>query len=186
MIEFLLSEFDISVIQSTVSRLLKNLNQTHKRTERVHSERDDELRAHFRAKMCEYKANQLVFVDESAANERTKDRKYGWSLKGLLCRVRQSGKRSTRWSILPAIGINGYIDYEIIQGSFNAEKFNFFIRLFLRKMNLFSRLRSVLVLDNVNSHLSEDLATICEETGVYLEYLPPYLFDYNLIEDSFV
>ena len=76
MIEFLLSEFDISVIQSTVSRLLKNLNQTHKRTKRVHSERDDELRAHFRAKMCEYKANQLVFVDESAANERTKDRKY--------------------------------------------------------------------------------------------------------------
>ena len=76
MIEFLLSEFGISVTQSTVSRLLKNLNQTHKRVERIYSERDDKLQAHFRAKMCEYKANQLVFVDESAANERIKDRKY--------------------------------------------------------------------------------------------------------------
>ena len=114
MIEFLLSEFGISVTQLTVSRLLKNLNQTHKRVERTHSKRDDELRAYFRAKIYKYKANQLVFVDESAANERIKDRKYGWLLKGLPCRVRMSGKRLTRWSILPAIGINGYIDYEII------------------------------------------------------------------------
>ena len=96
-----------------------------------------------------------------------------------------SSKRSTRWSILPAIGINGYIDYEIIQGSFNAKKFNFFIRLLLRKIDLFPRLRSILILDNVNSHLSEDLATMCEEAGVRLEYLPLYSPDYNPIEESF-
>src|SRR2546430_17318539 len=96
-----------------------------------------------------------------------------------------SGKRLTRWSILPAIGINEYIDYEIIQGGFNTDKFNIFIRLLLRKMNLFPGPRSVLVLDNVNSHLSEDLATMCEEAGVGLEYLPSYLLDYNLIEESF-
>ena len=87
MIEFLLSEFGISVTQSTVSRLLKNLNQTHKRVKRIYSERDDELRAHFRAKMYKYKVNQLVFIDESVANERIKDRKYDWSFKGLPCRV---------------------------------------------------------------------------------------------------
>jgi arginine repressor len=75
MVEFFLSKFGISVTQSTVSRLLKNLKQTHKCTEYIHTERDDELRAHFRAKMCEYKINQLVFVDELAATERTKDRK---------------------------------------------------------------------------------------------------------------
>src|SRR5436305_11334746 len=96
-----------------------------------------------------------------------------------------SSKRSTRWSILPAIGINGYIDYEIIQGSFNAEKFNFFVRLFLRKINLFLRPRLVLILDNMNSHLSKDLATIYKEAGVRLEYLPLYLSNYNPIEESF-
>ena len=52
-------------------------------------------------------------------------------------------------------------------------------------MNPFPGLRSVLILDNVNSHLSEDLATMCEEAGVRLEYLPPYSPDYNPIEESF-
>jgi transposase len=57
--------------------------------------------------------------------------------------------------------------------------------MFLRKMNLFSGPRSVLVLDNVNSYLSEDLAVMCEEAGVRLEYLSLYLSDYNPIEESF-
>ena len=96
-----------------------------------------------------------------------------------------SSKRSTRWSILPAIGINRYIDYEIIQGKVNINKFNIFIRLLLRKMNPFPGPRLVLVLDNINSHLSKDLGTMCEEAGVRLEYLPPYSSDYNPIKESF-
>ena len=52
-------------------------------------------------------------------------------------------------------------------------------------MNLFLRLRSVLILDNVNSYLSKDLTTIYEEAGVRLEYLPLYSPDYNPIEESF-
>ena len=83
------------------------------------------------------------------------------------------------------MGINGYIDYKIIQGSFNADKFNFFVRLLLRKMNLFPGPRSVLMLDNIGTHLSEDLAAMYEEAGVRLEYLPPYSSDYNPIEESF-
>ena len=34
-------------------------------------------------RLTTYDATQLVFVDESAANERTLDRKYGWAPKGL-------------------------------------------------------------------------------------------------------
>jgi transposase len=52
-------------------------------------------------------------------------------------------------------------------------------------MNLFPRLRLVLILDNVGTYLSEDLATIYEEARVRLEYLPSYLPDYNPIEESF-
>jgi len=29
--------------------------------------------------LSQWTADQLVFLDESAANERTKDRKYGWA-----------------------------------------------------------------------------------------------------------
>jgi len=52
-------------------------------------------------------------------------------------------------------------------------------------MNPFPRLRSVLVLDNVNSYISKNLAIICEKAGVYLEYLPLYSPNYNPIEEFF-
>jgi transposase len=132
MVEFLFSEFGISVTQSTVSRLLKKLNQIHKCTEHIHIIRDDELWAHFRAKICTYQVNQFVFVNELADDKRTKDRKRGWSLKGFPYRVQESGKHLTWWTILLTMKINEYIDYEIIQGRFNAETFNLFIQLLLR------------------------------------------------------
>jgi transposase len=91
--EFLLTEYGIQTHQSTISRVLKRLNQTYKRIERAHEERDDKARADWRSRLYEYKANQIVFVDESAANERTKDHRWGWSLKGLPCRVRLSSQR---------------------------------------------------------------------------------------------
>ena len=81
--------------------------------------------------------------------------------------------------------INGYIDYEIIQDGFNADKFNFFVRLLLRKMNSFFKLKSVLMLNNINTYFSENLAAICEEAEVRLKYLPLYSSDYNLIEEFF-
>lgn len=132
--EFLESEYSIQVHRSTVSRSLKKLGHTHKRTERAAEERDEE-RAHWRSRLCGWKPNQLISLDESAANEKTKDRKYGWSLKGLPCKVKQSGQHSTRWSILPAMGLNGNLDYEIFHGSFNADRFLLFVRRLLRKMN---------------------------------------------------
>ena len=52
-------------------------------------------------------------------------------------------------------------------------------------MNLFPGPRSVLVLDNIGTYLSEDLAAMYEEAGVRLEYLPLYSPDYNPIEESF-
>ena len=76
-VDFLVEEYSITVSQSTVSRLLKQLQITHKKVERAHEERDNLLRAHWVARFSEYRANQLVFMDESAANERTKDRKWG-------------------------------------------------------------------------------------------------------------
>lgn len=183
--EFLDSEYLIQVYRSTVSRLLKKLGHTNKRIERAAEERDDEERAHWRSRLCGWKPNQLVFLDESAANERTKDRKRGWSLKGLPCTVRQSGQRSTRWSILPAIGLNGYLDYEIYHGSFNADRFLLFVRRLLRKMNRAPGPRSVLILDNARIHQAPELKPMCEEISIELAYLPRYSPDYNAIEESF-
>ena len=42
----------------------------------------------------------MIFVDESAANERTKDRKHGWAPIGDRPTEHRPYKRSERWSIL--------------------------------------------------------------------------------------
>jgi transposase len=86
---------------------------------------------------------------------------------------------------LPAMRLNGYLDYEIIHGSFTTKRFNLFVRQLLSKMNPFPRLRSVFVLDNVKVYHSDDLIAIYKEAGIRLEYLPSYSPDFNVIKESF-
>ena len=151
--DWLMNEWDIEASVPTVHRCMKKLDLTRKKNERVDPDSDPDLRALWLSKIAtRYSANQLVVVDESAASERTRDRRWGWSPRGVVCRVLQDSPRSNRWSILPAIGINGYLEYEIYHGSFTSERFENFIKKLLPKMNQFPLPRSVLVMDNVASH----------------------------------
>ena len=149
-------------------------------------QRDEGLRLRWEAKLAQWKADQLVFCDESASNERTLDRKRGWAPKGLLCRVAWNSKRSKRWSILPAITLEGYLTYDILHGGYTTAHFNNFIRTkVLPRMNPFPAPRSVLILDNASCHRSQELKEMCREAGVVLEFLPPYSPDFNPIKESF-
>ena len=63
-------------------------------------------------------------MDESAVNERTLLRKYGFVPRGLPAINVQLLRRSTRWSILPALAITGYLNGTlIIQGSVTGNIF---------------------------------------------------------------
>ena len=184
--DWLYNEWDIEASVTTVHRCVKKLKLTRKKNERVNPDSDPALRALWLSKIAsQYSANQLVVVDESAASERTRDRRWGWSPRGVVCRVLQDSPRSNRWSILPAIGINGYLEYEIFHGSFTSERFENFIHKLLPKMNRFPLPRSVLVMDNVASHHSPYVRAMCEQAGVILEYIPPYSPDLSPIEESF-
>ena len=64
-------------------------------------ERDAELQHEWMVKFANYIAEQLVFLDESMANEQMMDRKYGWAPVSQ-CPVDYAPfKWSERWSILP-------------------------------------------------------------------------------------
>jgi hypothetical protein len=67
-----------------------------------------------------YNIANLVFLDESASNERTGYRKRGWSPVGLSYTKLVKTKWYTRWLVLPALTINGYLpDPLIIQSGVN-------------------------------------------------------------------
>ncbi len=136
----------------------------------------------WRLRLCQWKAHQLMLLDESTACERTDDRKYGWE------KVHASFHRSKRWSILPAFTTKGHIAWIIHHGSVTQAIFNDFVRyhvLPLTTPTIDGGPNSVLFLDNASVHKSEELQQMCDEAGVTLAFLPPYSCDYNPIETSF-
>jgi transposase len=114
-LEWLKEEFFIEVCKKTISNVLRNHNITHKRLKFVAAQPNPELRADYLIRIKGITAEQLVFLDESTANEFTKDRKTGWSLKGCPAVKERDFRRSERWSILPAYTRDGWLGI-LLQG----------------------------------------------------------------------
>ena len=184
--QFLYDEYELEASIATIARTLKRAKWSRKAVRARAAERSEPLRRAWRGIQKQYDSDQLVFLDESASNERTGDRKYGWSPLGLICEQSRPYKRSERWSILPALAEDGYLDWIITQDSITAELFFEFVRdRVLPHCSAFPGPRSVLILDNATIHKSAELRNMCEEKGVLLKFLPPYSPDFNPIENTF-
>lgn len=151
---YILINHGLWVSESTVSRAIKHGEFTRKVKQRIAAQRDEEKRNQFWLDLEAYEANQLAYVDESAANEKTLDRKYGWAPRGLPAIDIQVLHRSTRWSILPALTINGYLEGTlIVQGSVTGEMFaNWLEEIVLPQCNPYPGPQSVLIMDNCSTH----------------------------------
>ena len=126
---FLWDEFDIRMSEYTISRWLKKEDIRKKRIRFLAAERNQFLRDDWIRRLAQWKHYQMIFIDESAANERTKDRKHGWAPIDVRPTEHRPHKRSERRSILPAYtSRGGYIAYEIFQGSITKDLFLEFLR----------------------------------------------------------
>jgi hypothetical protein len=104
-----------------------------------------------------------MFLDESACNERTCDRKRGWAPVGIPARVSAPLKHTEKWSILPLYTVNGFIAWDIIKGSYNVEKFHEFVRTWvIPHTNPFPGPRSVLIVDNARIHKNPVSPKLCD------------------------
>ena len=56
-----------------------------------------------------YMPEQFIFVDESAKDERTPSRRYGYSCVNTRARLRVAFVRGKRYSILPALTLDGIV-----------------------------------------------------------------------------
>ena len=129
------------------------------------AQHNPELREEWMCKLASYTADQLVFVDESAANERTGHRKCGWSPVGVTPHEYRVLERSKRWSILPAYTVDGFVIWKIEHGSFTQQLFEDFIEFTLLPIcNPFPGPRSIIVMDNAPIHHSD----VCICLGMYL------------------
>ena len=130
-----------------------------------------------------YQANQLVFVDETGVNRNSSSCRYGWALCGDRARRRDFFVRGTkfvavsivifiiliivqRYSVLPALALDGILHADIQEGAYTADSFNHFISSLFICMNPYPGPQSVLVMDNASIHKSGELAQMCHERYV--------------------
>jgi hypothetical protein len=74
----------------------------------------------------EYQAEQLVFLDKSAKDERILSSHYGYSYKNQIA-SQKVFLREIRYTILPALTLDGFIAWDIMKGSCSKERFCTFI-----------------------------------------------------------
>jgi transposase len=110
---------------STISHALQRLHFTRKVMSFSAAEQNDELQAlymnYIGAEAPD--ANMLLFIDEAAKDRRTSTRPCGRSLRGQRCYGLRYFICGVRYSILPAITLDGVITYNIIEGPVNNAHF---------------------------------------------------------------
>ena len=78
--------------------------------------------------LANWSANQMLFLDESAVNKRTLDRRKGWAPKGIRATIIQPFAKSVRWSLLLCYGIDGFLCHDVIHTSYTTLTYNEFVR----------------------------------------------------------
>ncbi|KAI9148659.1 hypothetical protein HJFPF1_08368 [Paramyrothecium foliicola] len=182
---FLYKRCGVSVSQSAISRTLKAMRWSTKNARRIAQQRDDTLRAYYSWKVSHYRADQLIFVDESGCDKKAGQRKRGWAPIGMTPVMVDALNRDQRYQILPAYTVEGILLTRIYTGSTDAELFEDFVKELLHYCGTWPEPKSVLVMDNASWHQKEKIEEICDAAGVKVLFLPPYSPDFNPIEEFF-
>ena len=91
-------------------------------------ERNEIIRSHYLGIIGEnYTSNQLIFLDESAKDERSLSRLYGYSPRSTRACKKVVFIRGKRYTILPALTLDGFVEVDIFEGSCDRKRFVDFI-----------------------------------------------------------
>lgn len=157
-------------------------------------ERDENDRAAYQLLIGHwYRADQLVFADESHVNRHVTRRAYAWAPTGDRARRRDFFVRGTRcvimpytctspnsfdelftdiqyrYSLLPAMSLDGILALDISTTSYTSATFYNFVSRLVERMQPYPNPNSVLILDNASIHRAQELRAMVE--GRYVLYL---------------
>jgi len=111
--EWLALYHEMQISTTAIHDNLQDLGISRKIMIRAAAERDDQLRAEWMYDLlATYTTEQMVVLDESSKDGKTLIRKYGRVPSGEDAVLQVSLDRGVRYSILPALTIDGYIDYK--------------------------------------------------------------------------
>jgi len=127
-VDYLSVIHNIYISRTALHNNLQALGLTYKRMQRTASQRDEEARQAWREDItANFSCDQLVFTDESSKDGRTLYRRSGRALHGKRPTEVAPLEWGERWSILPALTIDGYAAIRIVEGSVDGAEFYDFI-----------------------------------------------------------
>jgi len=130
---------------------------------------------------AEFKAETLVFVDESGANL-AHTPLYGWAPRGERAVAQAPRNRGPNTTVLAALTTEGVQAPMLIEGSTNTEVFLTYLDEVLCPALQPGR---TVVMDNLNVHRAAAVRQRIEARQCQLAFLPGYSPDFNPIEEAF-
>ena len=129
--------------------------------------------------MRDFKAKNLIFIDESGANLRMSN-SYARIEGGQRIKMPIPCNRGPQYSIIGAISINKVEAALYGPWATNGEIFYSFV-----EQSLLPQLkpRHIVIMDNVKFHLQARIKELVESRGAKIIFLPPYSPDFNPIEN---
>ena len=169
--------------KSTLSRLFRRANITHKVTTIKNVNADDQAQYEYLKFISAYNPEALVDVDETLCTQSEFERKYGWSPQGEEAHQYQLRIGTRTFSTIAAYTTVGFIAWAIYEGTVTHVEVEHFLVEYLQPV---LSDRSMCILDNATVHKTEStqatLEAVCQ--GKYL-YCPPYSPELKPIEKGF-
>jgi transposase len=126
--EWLILFHDEKISKSALDRNLKQLGLTRKVLRKLANEKDEVAKAAWLYDtLSHFTAEQMVFLDESSKDNRTLVRKYGRAPSGARAVELSSFQRGVRYSLLPALALDGYLAARVVEGSVDGAEFYDFV-----------------------------------------------------------
>jgi len=173
--------------QTSICRILKEMNYTRKRLVKVPEERNNEKNMNARqtyAREIQFIHNEnLVFLDETGLNL-NQTRNYGYSPKNVKAYVVAKGNRGKNISCMVAIKNSGIVAFEIKDGAFEGTSFIHFLNDKLLE-HFQANPHDILIMDNCRFHHRKDVLEFLNQNSILFRFLPPYSPQLNPIEEYF-
>ena len=198
----LCSNMSIFISISTIHRILTDkLGYTLQVCYEAAAQRNESERSRYQTALecLTTNANQLVFVDETHKDKQASRRRRAWgrSNSGGIALIRWF-KNTIRYTMIAAMDVNGFIDSSIDcvkrndtddePNTVDSQYFEYWVETFLCPVlgsYANGEPRSIVVMDNAATHMSEKVGQLIRSTGAYLLYTAPYSPDLNPIELCF-
>lgn len=146
------------------------------------SERDEFLRAAWRALVCGgLDARRFVFVDECSTNTSLSPI-YGWSRRGKRVCFEVPRNWGANITLLSSMTLEGMGPSLAVEGPTTKAVFEAYVERILAPELLPEH---IVVMDNLSSHKGSRVRELIGGRGCELLYLPPYSPDLNPIEQAF-